>query len=187
VIPRRTKRGILVLAMLTAVTFWLSRSGGERRRQPIPGLDTRLDYALHEFEARYHDEAGRPALHVRAPTLTNDASSGIGLIENPRFDVLQDGKRWSMVAESATVTADREHVLLTGAVSMRRFESATTRSLEVNASEVVFDVTPRFAHSDRPVVIRDGSDTLEAVGFSIDMGNDSFHLDSRVRGRYVIQ
>lgn len=176
-----------MLAALTALTFWLGRSGSDRRPEPISGLDTRLDYALQKFEARYYDANGRPAVKMWAPTLTNNASSGIGLIEKPRFDVVQDGQLWSIVADSATVTADREHIRLTGSVNMRRRDPGTAGSLEVNTSEMVFDVTPRLAHSEQPVVILEGSNTLEAVGFSIDMSNDRFHLDKQVRGRYDIQ
>ena len=185
-IPRQTRRGIFVLAVLTAAILWLGRDGGERRQDPIAGLDTRLDYALHDFEARYYDAEGKTAVNLWAPTLTNNASSGIGVIEQPRFNVVQDGNLWSIVAKSATVTADREHILLTGEVNMRRNDPATARWLEVNTSEMTFDVTPRVAHSDRPVVILEDSNTLEAVGFRIDMKTDSYHLDAQVTGRYDI-
>jgi len=186
VIPRQTSRGILVLAVLTAAVFWLGRSGSDRRQDPISGLDTRLNYALHDFEARYFDADGKSAVNLWAPILTNNASSGIGIIEQPRFNVVQDGNLWSIVAESATVTADREQIILAGKVNMRRVDPVTERLLEVTTNEMILDVTPRVVHSDRPVVILEDGDKLEAVGFSIDMINESYHLDDQVKGRYGI-
>ena len=185
-IPRKTRNGVILLAALTAFSFWLGRSGSDPRQEPISGLDTRLDYALHEFEARYFDAGGKQAVRLRAPTLSNDANSGIGVIENPSFEVVQDGNRWNIVAESATVTADREHIVLAGGVNMRRRDPVTAGWLEVNTSEITLDVLPRIARSDQPVVIQEGGNVLEAVGFRIDMNDNSFHLDDQVKGRYVL-
>jgi LPS export ABC transporter protein LptC len=179
-------RGIAALAAVTAVSFWLNRGSDENKQDPISGLDTRLDYALQEFEAQYYDAEGRLALNLRAPVLTNNASSGIGIIEQPKFNVVQDGHLWSIVADTATVTADRERILLTGEVNMRRRDPSTAAWLEVNTSEMTLDVTPRVARSEQSVIIVDGSNTLEAVGFRIDMNDDSFHLDNQVKGLYAI-
>ncbi len=185
-IPRKTRNGIILLAALAATSFWLGRGTKERLPEPISGLDTQLDYALRNFEARFFDAQGQPAVRMRAPTLTNNASSGIGLVENPSFEIVHEGNLWNIISDSATVTADRERIILSGGVNMRRRDPATARWLEVSTSRLILDVTPRLAHSDRAVLIMEGGDTLEAVGFSIDMSDNSFHLDEQVKGRYVI-
>ena len=77
-IPRRIVHGILVLSTLSALSFWLSRDIRRDERATIGGLDTSLNYAMRDFEARYFDEQGRLAARVEAPLLANDASTGIG-------------------------------------------------------------------------------------------------------------
>lgn len=185
-IVSKTRNGIILLAVLTATVFWLGRSSQERSAPPITGLDTKLDYALRQFEARYFDADGRQAARMWAPILTNDAVSGVAVVENPRFEVMHEGSLWNIIAESATVAADRERILLAGKVNMRRMAPDSLEWLEVNTSEMTLEVTARVAHSDQPVVIMDDNSTMEAVGFSIDMRDDSFHLDDQVKGRYDI-
>ncbi len=51
---------------------------------------------------------------------------------------------------------------------------------------MILEVTPRIAHSDQSVVIVDENSTLEAIGFRIDMRDNSYRLDEQVKGRYVI-
>jgi LPS export ABC transporter protein LptC len=175
-----------MLVALTAASFWLGRGGPERAALPVEGLDTKLDYALRQFEARHFDADGRPAIRMQAPILTNDAVTGIASIEKPSFQVIHEGSRWDIAAETATVTADRERIILAGGVSMRRADQAAAQALEVRTSKMILEVTPRIARSDQAVVIVDNNSTLEAIGFRIDMRDNSYRLDEQVKGRYVI-
>ena len=103
-IPRRTLLGIAVVGLLTAVSFWLNRDPDDDGPSAIAGLDTRLNYALQDFEALYYDQRGNLAGKVIAPRLANDAETGIGVIEEPRFQVVHEGRHWTILSEAATVT-----------------------------------------------------------------------------------
>jgi lipopolysaccharide export system protein LptC len=185
-IPRRTVHGILVLSVLSALSFWLSRDVRRDEQTSIGGLDTSLNYALRDFEARYFDEQGRLAARVEAPLLTNDASTGIGRIDQPRFRVVHEGNLWTILSESATVTPDRERVQLAGAVQMVRVEPGSLRQLDIQTREVTVEIDPRIAHSTEHVVITEGENVLEATGFRLDMSNNQFQLAQGVRGTYAI-
>lgn len=184
-IPRRTVQGILVLSVLSVVSFWLSRDGRRDEGGSIGGLDTSLNYALHDFEARYFDEQGRLAVRVEAPLLTNDASTGIGHIDQPRFRLVHEGNLWTILSESATVTPDRERVHLAGAVKLSQVVPGTLRQLDIQTREVTVEIDPRIAHSTENVVITEGENVLEATGFSLDMTKNQFQLAQGVRGVYA--
>lgn len=185
-IPRKTSQGILVLAALVALTYWASRSTTDRSSTPIAGLDTRLDYALQDFEMQFYDALGQPSAHLRAPELANDAESGIGRISRPVFDIIHRGSEWQIIAESATVSADRERVVLQGDVRMERAVEGDGAPLNISTSELLLQIASRIASSERRVHIADGRDTMEALGFTIDMTINRFQLSDQVKLRYAV-
>ena len=184
-IPRKTMHGIAVVGALAALSFWLNRESAEDRPGAIAGLDTRLNYALHDFEALYYDQAGKLAGRVTAPGLANDAETGIGVIDQPRFRVVHEGRHWTILSETATVTPDREHVRFSGEVSVLGQEIDRGREVRIKTSEVTLDIDPRRIHSNENVTIREGLNALNANGFRLDMTKEQFHLDRQVKGHYV--
>jgi len=185
-IRRKTSAGILVLASLVALSYWAGRIKSDRVLRPIAGLDTRLDYALRDFEFQFYDLEGQPSAHLTAPVLANQAATGVGEITNPEFDVIHRGNVWNIVAQSATVAPDREHVLLHGDVTMQRSARGPDRQLDVRTSELMLEVNRRLASTDNPVRIEDGADILRAVGFKIDLANDQFTLLDEVQLTYAV-
>lgn len=185
-IQQRTAWGIVALSLLAASSYWLIRDAEQEEQTAIRGLDPRLDYALRNFEADYFDQQGQLAARVEAPLLTNDAATGVGRIERPRFEVVHAGALWTILSESATVTRDRERVLFAGAVSMVREEQTGTLPLQVRSSEVTLEVGPRIVRSENAVAIREGENILEATGFSLDLTQELFQLASDVRGQYAV-
>lgn len=186
-VPIRTRRGIALLAVLALASFWLAGQQDRPEPGPIVGLDTRLDYALTNFEMLAYDEQGQPALRIIAPRLANDAATGIGRIESPRVEVNQEGQRWNLVARSAVVSEDQEIVQLEGDVQLTRRGATPRDRLDISSEEVTLEVTPRIARSDRAVRITDAAGTLTAQGFEVDMIAERFRLLNDVEGVYVLQ
>lgn len=185
-IRQKTRLGILVLATLVAGTYWAGRSQKDATQPPIAGLDTRLDYALQDFELKFYDLDGRPSGKLTAPTMTNDAVTGISEVSNPAFEVIHRGNHWDIVAETASVTPDREHVVLNGNVWMRRAGADGSPPMNINTSELKLEVTPRIASSERPVRVIDGNDIMEAVGFRVNMADNRFQLLNQVKLTYAV-
>jgi LPS export ABC transporter protein LptC len=185
-IRRKTRTGIIVLAILAAGTYWAGRSQKDEAQPTIDGLDTRLDYALQDFQLRFYDLNGQPSGNLTAPTLTNDSASGISNVSNPAFEVIHRGNLWNIVAESASVAADREHVVLSGNVWLRRQGAIGSPPMDINTSELMLEITPRIASSDRPVRVLDGNDIMEAVGFRVNMTDNRFQLLNRVKLTYAV-
>ena len=183
---RRTRRGIILLTLLAFLSWQLSRSSGDPEDGPISGLDTRLNYALFDFEALLLDEQGRTNLEIDAPSLRSDAASGIGTVQQPNIRIQQEDEEWYITADSAVITADREHITLHGDVKLLRRNQVTGDLLDIKTSEVLLNVTPRTASTESEVRIRHAGDSLDATGMKIDMIEDRYELLSDVRAHYDV-
>jgi lipopolysaccharide export system protein LptC len=183
VIQRKTQWGIMVMTVLVAFSFWASRGQKDRSAQPTRGLDTKLDYALHDFEYQFFDLEGQPSTRLVAPTLSNNAVSGISEVQHPVFNIIDHGNAWEIIAESATVSADKEHIQLSGDVRIRRPATATVESLDIRTNELTINVSPKTANSESPVA---GNDIMEAVGFRVNMNSNRFQLLNQVKLTYAV-
>jgi len=162
----------------------LSRDPGETREHPVGELDTRLNYALHDFDGRLLNESGAINLEIHAPVLRSNAQSGVGTVESPEIRIQQDEERWYITAESAIITADREYVSLMGDVYLARRNEITGKLLEISTRDVMLNITPRTASSDSNVQIRQENDRLDATGIRLDMIANSFELLENVQAHY---
>jgi lipopolysaccharide export system protein LptC len=185
-ITRKTRRGIIVLLVLTSFSFWASRQHETRVQAPVAGLDPKMDYVLRDFELQFFDEQGHATINLRAPELHNDPALQVGTIEKPVFRLNQPGMTWNLTADSATVTADKEHVHLAGRVNILRFEPATGMLAELNTTEVMVEVTPQTASTDAPVSIHDINSQINAIGLDLDMKTNTFTLKQQVRATYAV-
>jgi len=184
VIRRRTRRGIILLAVLTALTWMLSRDQADTPVRPVSELDTRLNYALYDFDGRLLNDLGAINLEIYAPVLRSNAASGIGTVESPEIHIQQEDERWYITAESAIITADQEHVSLMGDVYLARRNELTGQLLEISTKDVMLNVTPRTASSESSVQITQDNDWLNATGIKLDMVSNSFELLNDVRAHY---
>ena len=185
-ITRKTRRGIVLLVLLTTVSFWAGRKLDTEFQEPVTGLDPKLNYVLRDFELQFFDQGGQPTINLRAPLLRNDPELQLGTIEKPVFRRNQPGITWNLTAESATVTADKEHVQLVGKVNILRHERSTGVLAELNTEEVKIEVTPQTASTDKPVSIFDGYNHLNATGLDLDMKTNTFTLRQQVEATYAI-
>lgn len=185
-ITRKTRRGIILLTLLTVASFWANRSQDKDDTDPVAGLDPRLNYVLRDFELQFYDENGQPTINMKAPVLRNDPEQQLGTIEQPIVQLNQSGKVWDITAEKATVTANKEHVRLLGQVNVRRLEPSSGHWLEVITREVEIEVTPQTATTDQPVHMFDGLNEVSAIGLDLDLKASTFHLKQQVKATYAI-
>ena len=185
-ITRKTRRGIIALLMLTVVSFWISRSQDEAPPQPVAGLDPKLDYVLRDFELQIFDENGLPTMNLQAPSLRNNPKLQLGTIERPVIRLNQPGLTWDFTSDSATITADKEHIQLFGQVHVQRNESATGNWVKLNTSEIHIEVSPQTASTTQPVNMFDGLNHLDAIGMDLDMKNSNVLLKQQVKAIYAV-
>jgi LPS export ABC transporter protein LptC len=185
VIRQATWRNITVLSALAVFSWWVARDRSEPSSTPMERLDTRLNYALWNFNAQLLDKNGALKLQMEAPILRNNASSQVGTVENPRIRIQLEEDEWYISADSAIITADREHVSLVGTVDLLRQNRLSNDTLEIRTRDVLLNVTPRTASTDAHVTIAQNSDKLEAVGMKLDMKTNSYELLDKVHAFYA--
>jgi len=185
-IKRRTRRGIYALATLAIASGLMSRNSSISVEKPLSRIDTRLNYALHDFEGRLLDDLGNINMEISSPVLRKNAESEVGTIEQPVIRIQQENDLWYISAESAIITADREYVSLIGRVDMSRQNELTGETLEITTRDVMLKITPRTASTESQVSIRQAGDQLEALGMNLDMINDSYELLDNVQAHYDI-
>ena len=183
-IQRKTRRGIILLALLAGLTWILSGEQIDSPDQPVDKLDTRMNFALHDFDGRLLTDAGTINLEIHAPMLRSNAQTGIGTVESPQIRIQQEDERWYITAESAIITGDREYVSLMGDVYLTRRNEITGKLLEIETKDVMLNITPRTASTDSVVSIWQANDRLEATGLRLDMNSNSFELLNDVRAYY---
>lgn len=181
---KKTRLGILALAVLATGSWLLTREADTPDRRPLSGLDTHLNYALHNFEGVLLDDMGKISVQIQSPALRKDAASEVGTIEQPIVRINHEGDEWYIEAESAIITADREHVFLKGYVNMLRTHSVSGQTLEITTQDVMLEITPRTASTEALVTLVQSGDRLDAVGMNLDMKTDSYELLNEVRARY---
>ena len=185
-ISRKTRRGIVTLVILTGISFWVAREQRDVAPKPLTGLDPKLNYVLRDFELQVFDANGKATLNIQAPVLSNDPVLEIGTIENPLMVLHQQDITWNLTADSATITADKEHVDFSGTVYVQRLELLTGNRVELTTSKVRVEVTPQTANTDAPVSLFDGYNRIDAVGMYLDMMNDTFQLKQQVKAIYAV-
>ena len=183
-IQRSTGRAIVLLGLLAVLTWLLAREPGEQQVRTVDRPDVRLNYALYDFSGRLLDEEGSVHLLIDSPVLRSTAESGVGTVESPEIHLQQDDDQWYITAESAIISADREHVTLLGDVFLSRRNETTDQLLEITTSDVELEVNPRTAETAAPVRITQESDWLQAAGMRLDMINERYELLNDVRAHY---
>lgn len=184
-IRNRTRHGILVLLILAVFSWFAARDQNAPKAKPFKDLDTRLNYALWDFNAKLLDNQGKLNVHIEAPILRNNASSQVGTIENPRIRIQQQDKEWYISADSAIITADREHVSLIGNVDMKREGKDQHDRLEIQTRDVMLNVSPKTITTDASVTMFQNGDQLNADGMRLNMKTDSYELLEKVRAQYA--
>ena len=183
---RKTRRGLIALIVLTTVSFWISRSQDKDMQAPVAGLDPKLNYVLRDFELQFFDENGLPSMNLQAPLLRNNPKLQLGTIEQPVIQLNQADVVWNLTSETATITADKEHVQLIGQVNVQRNELSTGHWAELNTREISIEVTPQTASTSHPVNFFDGLNHMDAVGMDLDMKTSRYQLKQQVKASYAV-
>lgn len=184
-IPGKTRKMIALLALLAATSLWLARNRDEAANGPLDDLDTRLDYALWDFSAKLLNEKGEISVQIDAPILRNHAASQIGTVENPHIRIRQDQAEWIITADSAIITADRAFVSMAGSVNMLRRGDTPRGSMEIQTRDVMLNVTARTAVTESAVSIHENGDSVDALGMTLDLNDESYQLLEQVRAQYA--
>lgn len=167
----------LALALAFAVR-WLLPS--ERTPGALPELpDTRFDYTLSEFSARFSAPDGRVELLVSGPRLEHDSATRVATLTEPRFHFEPDASNWRGRARRARFDRNEETLFLEGNVVLTQPQD--NGELTVTGEALQHDRLARTIASDQAVEIERPGTWLRAGGLKIKLDQDLIELSNNVQ------
>jgi len=168
--------GAIVLTAAVLFRWWLP---SERIITPsISRPDTRLDYRLEDFEARFHDEQGRPELTVRGPSLEHDAESRVVTLREPAFRISTEDAPWNGRALQGYFDREFDTLRLTEQVELWR--DGPEGRLTLTTQALQHQRPARTISADVPVVLTRPGTEVNAGGLMIQLDTETVELSDDV-------
>jgi lipopolysaccharide export system protein LptC len=145
----------------------------------------RSDFVLHDYEIIALDKDGKEAFTLLGPMLQETPGKKTMEMETPLFLIPDtQGLHWTVQSKRGWVSADREHIRLTGNVRAigprNQPKPAKIASQQLN----VYPKT-RLANAPGAVIITQPGSILRGHGLAVNLANKQYELKSQVRARYV--
>ncbi len=173
--------GLLLGAIVTGWSVW------RHHAVPEAGADGggRSDFVLHDYEIIALDKDGKEAFSLLGPLLRETPGKKTMEMQRPLFLIPDpDGMHWTVQSRRGWVSADREHIRLTGAV---RAVGPRNRPQPAKIATDQLNVYPKTRRAASPVAVtitQPGS-ILRGHGLAVNLASKQYELKSQVRARYV--
>lgn len=171
------------IAALTLALRWLVPADRGPGRV-IPPPDTRFDYALSGFTARFYDAQGGLELVVSGPRLEHDSQNRIALINDPEFHFEPEGADWRGRSRLGIIERDADRVILEQDVVL--VHQLPAGMLRITTSRLQHERSQRTITGTEPVDINKPGTSLRAGGLSVWLGEERMELKNHVEGEYRI-
>ena len=172
---------LLLGALASGWSVWRNHAKTEEQASPAG----RSDYVLRDFEIIALDDDGKEAFTVLGPVLQETPGEKTMEMETPLFLVPdQQGLHWTVQSKRGWVSADREHIRLTGNV---RAIGPRNQPQPAKIATQQLNVYPQAKRATSPVAVtitQPGS-ILRGHGLAVNLANKRYELQSQVRARYV--
>lgn len=176
---------LTVVGVLAAMTFWL----GHVAESQIPGSDTSFrhdpDYIVENFNALSFDEHGGVRYRLMAARMVHYMDDDTTELIQPRFErEAGAAPKVGVSARRGLLTAEGEDVYFLGDVRVRRQGSADSAPAEMLAEYLRVMPEADIARTDKAVLLRQGTSTIEAAGMFVDNERRYVQLAGRVKAVY---
>ncbi|HEY0720382.1 MAG TPA: LPS export ABC transporter periplasmic protein LptC [Gammaproteobacteria bacterium] len=175
---------IMVIALLAALSSWLSREQeeaepvAERPQRHIP------DYYIAGFNAAAYSADGIPRHRLSADRMTHFTDDGTTQLVHPQLAFIDErGETWQLDAGRGEVDSKGETLLLSDSVNIRRVGEAAN-TIEFKTGELTVHPTQQFATTHTPVTITAPGSQIEAAGLDAYFAEERLVLHS-ARGHYA--
>ena len=166
--------GAVVLTAAVLFRWWLPT---ERVIAPtVTPPDTRLDYRLQVFKARFHDEQGRPELLIEGPGLEHDAETRVVTLTDPIFLIDTEAAPWNGRAKQGRFEREFDTLYLIDAVELWR--DGPDGRLTVTSQALQHQRPARTISADVPVDLTQPGTELRAGGLMIQLDTDIVDLSN---------
>lgn len=167
------------LALVLALAVRWMMPSDRSASVPVSVPDTRFDYTLGDFEARFRNGANQLELIVSGPRLEHLSEERIAVVDQPRFHVEPQAADWRGNALRGRVLRDDELLILEGDIELRHRDPGG--EIRVRAEQLRYDRTARTITSDQPVEVRQGESWLRSGGLTIRLDDNILELSDDVQ------
>lgn len=171
----------LALVLVFVVRWQFPDDRSSRITAPLP--DTRFDYTLTDFQARFRDAQGTLELELAGPRLEHDAATRIATIRSPTFHIDPEGADWQGRADRGLLLRDADELVLEGNVQMEHVSAngpvtITTDRLHHHASR-------RTIEADSTVEMTQPGSFIRAGSLIIRLDDDTVEFFDHVQGELL--
>lgn len=178
--------GLLLLALLTALSFWIERTV----QPPPPKRDgsTRhdADYTVYNFSVLKSDAAGNPRSNLTGAEMRHYPDDDSTELVQPRYAIYAQKKQVTRIqSDRGQVSANGENVYFMDNVKVVREATAAKSEMTVMTSYLHVIPDKEIAQTDRPVTILQAPRTIvTANGMTYDKKSGLLNLRNKVRVHY---
>jgi len=179
---------VVLMGLLALGSWWLVRNAPqpEQAVQPPP-MHHEPDYFMRDFSVQHFDATGRLTSELHGALMRHYLDSDTLEIDQVRLHAVQaSGHVLTASAKQAISHADGSEIQLLGnAVVTRHAPDAARPALEFRGEFLQVWVHDERVHSDQPVVITRGSNTVRANRLDYEHATQTLHMQGRVQGMLV--
>ena len=174
---------VLLLTVLTGLTFWLNQAIQPDAAAPEAGRQD-PDYIVENVTAHRMDAEGRIKHTLRAERLTHYPHDDSTHLVAPHFTSHASRTPMTITSRTARVSSGGEHVYFE--TDVRAVRAADAKRSEMVMETSFLHVTPdeNTARTDRPVTITDANTVAHAIGLELNSETRIVKFLSRFRGTY---
>ena len=172
---------LVAVAALVIGNWWLNRAWQPERSAP-PIEAQRINYALSQFQARFHDDEGTLTLTVFGTRLEHDALTRKARVKAPRFVIDPTGQAWSGRAQRAMIERDSHQLKLYEQVRIERPHPRGT--IRITADEMHYDRGAGTVHSPGPAHMEQAGTELTGGSLTAWIDDEIMELDQDVHAIY---
>lgn len=180
------KRRIVLAACLALVLVFVVRwqfpdDRGARLAPSLP--DTRFDYTLTEFSARFRDAEGRVELLVSGPRLEHDSALRVATVIDPRFHIEPEDADWQGRADRALLLRDADEMQLEGNVVLT--QQGERGEVRISSERLHHHGRTRTIEFPGPVLLQHPGSFVQAGRALLRLDDDIVEFSNHVQGELL--
>ena len=177
------KRHLVLAACLALVLVFAVRwqFPGDRSARILPTLpDTRFDYTLTDFNARFRNAEGAVELLISGPRLEHDSAARVATVFQPWFHIEPEGADWQGRADHALLLREAGETLLDGNVVLTH--AAADSEVRITAERLHHNARARTIESSSLVEVQYPRSFIQAGRALLRLDDDILEFSDHVQG-----
>jgi len=176
---------LLLLAIMTSLIWWLESLVSSSQTEAMKQQSNRPDFYMKNFTLRNYNINGELGY----------ITEGLSMVRYPKDDSLEieqldmqafkkDKAPLFVKSDSARISNDGEHVMLTGAVHIHQDKLGGDDSLSIKTEKLFMDNQRDYLETNKAITISTSKHRMEGVGMQAWLEHRKYRLLSNVRGTH---